>query len=155
MKENGKWMKNWRSFHYYTENILCVNFILLNWKYVHNVFTILLPDFQSLFKHSQPHGACTILTVVWEEYLSVALWKPLSRRSKRWSSLTFWYTSVIKFEAANVIRRLLLAVSNVNNPVGLVCLPYVMWSAPFFVTHIQTENISSWNGPNVHVCCFM
>jgi len=49
----------------------------------------------------------------------------------------------------------LLAVSNVNNPVGLVCLPFVMWSANFFVTHIQTEKISSWNGPTVHVCCFM
>ena len=23
------------------------------------------------------------------------------------------------------------------------------------VTHIQTEKISSWNGPTVHVCCFM
>jgi len=22
-------------------------------------------------------------------------------------------------------------------------------------THIQTEKISSWNGPTVHVCCFM
>ena len=49
----------------------------------------------------------------------------------------------------------LLTVSNVNNPVGLVCLLYVMWSAHFFVTHIQTEKISSWNGPTVHVCCFM
>jgi len=49
----------------------------------------------------------------------------------------------------------ILAVSNVTNPVGLVCLPYVMWSAHFFVTHIQTEKISSWNGPTVHVCCFM
>ena len=49
----------------------------------------------------------------------------------------------------------LLAVSNVNNPVGLVCLPYVMWSAHFFVTHTQTEKIRSWNGPTVHVCCFM
>ena len=49
----------------------------------------------------------------------------------------------------------LLAVSNVNNPVGLVCLPYVMWSAHFFATHIQTEKISSWNGPTVHVCCFV
>jgi len=49
----------------------------------------------------------------------------------------------------------LLAVSNVNNPVGLVGLPYAMWSAHFFVTHIQTEKISSWNGPTVHVCCFM
>jgi len=35
-----------------------------------------------------------------------------------------------------------------------VCLPYVMWSAHFFVTHIQTEKISSWNGPTVHVCRF-
>jgi hypothetical protein len=49
----------------------------------------------------------------------------------------------------------LAAVSNVNNPVGLVGLPYVMWSAHFFITDIQTENISSWNGPTVHVCCFM
>jgi hypothetical protein len=49
----------------------------------------------------------------------------------------------------------LLSVSNVNNPVGLVGLPYVMSSAHFFVTHIQTEKISSWNGPTVHVCCFM
>jgi len=31
----------------------------------------------------------------------------------------------------------------------------VMWSAHFFVTHIQTEKISSWNGPTVHVCSFM
>ena len=23
----------------------------------------------------------------------------------------------------------------------------------FFVTHIQTEKISSWNGPTIHVCC--
>jgi hypothetical protein len=49
----------------------------------------------------------------------------------------------------------LLALSNVNKPVRLVGLPYVIWSAHFFVTHIQTEKISSWNGPIVHVCCFM
>ena len=30
-----------------------------------------------------------------------------------------------------------------------------MWPAHFFVTQIQTEKISSWNGPTVHVCCFM
>jgi len=34
-------------------------------------------------------------------------------------------------------------------------LPFVMWSTHFFVTHIQTEKISSWNGPTVHVCCSM
>jgi len=45
--------------------------------------------------------------------------------------------------------------SNVNNPVWLVGLPCVLWSAHFFVTNIQTEKISSWNGPAVHVCCFM
>ena len=49
----------------------------------------------------------------------------------------------------------LLSVSNVNNPVGLVGLPYVIWSTHFFVTHIQTEKISSWKGPTVHVCCFI
>jgi hypothetical protein len=53
-------------------------------------------------------------------------------------------------------------VSNFLLPLGLsltffwlVGLPYVMWSAHFFVTHIQTEKISSWNGPTVHFCCFM
>ena len=30
-----------------------------------------------------------------------------------------------------------------------------MWLVHFFVTHIQTEKISFWNGPTVHVCCFM
>jgi len=30
----------------------------------------------------------------------------------------------------------LLAVSNVNNPVEVVGLPYVIWSAHFFVTYI-------------------
>jgi hypothetical protein len=68
--------------------------------------------------------------------------------------------SGITFVSQNVISHMLsgvslLAVSNVNNPVGLVGLPYVMWSANFFVTHIQTEKISSWNGPTIHVCCFM
>ena len=33
-----------------------IHFILLNWKYVHNVFTILLPDLQSLFKVSSWNG---------------------------------------------------------------------------------------------------
>ena len=81
--------------------------------------------------------------------------------------LCFWYTVIprltkiicsgITFVSRNVMLSgvSLLAVSNVNNPVGLVGLPYVMWSAHFFVTHIQTEKISSWNGPTIHVCCFM
>jgi hypothetical protein len=34
----------------------------------------------------------------------------------------------------------LLAVSNVNNPVGLVGLPYVMWSAHFFVTYTDGKD---------------
>ena len=67
--------------------------------------------------------------------------------------LTKIIRSGITLVSRNVI--LLLAVSNVNNPVGLVGLPYVIWSAHFFVTHIQTEKISSWNGQTVHVCCFM
>jgi len=59
-------------------------------------------------------------------------------------------TKIIRSRITFVSRN-----SNVNNPVGLVSLPYVMWSAHFFVTHIQTEKISSWNGTTVHVCCFM
>jgi len=69
--------------------------------------------------------------------------------------LTKIIRSGITFVNRNLRYPKLLAVSNVNNPVGLVCLPYVMWSAHFFVTHIQTEKISFWNGPTVHVCCFM
>ena len=71
--------------------------------------------------------------------------------------LTKIIRSVITFVSRNVMLSgvSLLAVSNVNNPVGLVGLPCVMWSAHFFFTHIQTEKISSWNGPTVHVCCFM
>ena len=34
----------------------------------------------------------------------------------------------------------LLAVSNVKDPVGLVGLPYVMWSAHFFVTHTDGKD---------------
>jgi len=69
--------------------------------------------------------------------------------------LTKIIRSGITFVSRNLRWPKLLAVSNVNNQVGLVCLPYVMWSAHFFSTHIQTEKISSWNGPTVHVCCFM
>jgi len=61
-----------------------------------------------------------------------------------------WLTKIIHSGITFVSQN-----SNVNNPFGLVGLPYVMWSAHFFVTHIQTEKISSWNGPTVHVCCFM
>ena len=64
------------------------------------------------------------------------------------SGMTFVSRSSLCYQA-------LLALLNVNNPVRLMGLPYVMWSAHFFVTHIQTEKISSWNGPTVHVCCFM
>ena len=71
--------------------------------------------------------------------------------------LTKIIRSGITFVSRNVVLSgvSLLAVSNVNNPVRLVGLPYVMWSAHFFVTHIQMDKISSWNGPTVHVCCFM
>ena len=69
--------------------------------------------------------------------------------------LTKIIRSGITFVSRNLRQLKLLAVSNVNNAVVLVCLPFVMWSAHFFVTNIQTEKISSWNGPTVCVCCFM
>jgi hypothetical protein len=59
MKENAKLMiftlLYWR---YIT------HFILLNWKYVHNVFTV-LPDFQSLFKVSLLFFSSWPLSLCW------------------------------------------------------------------------------------------
>ena len=78
----------------------------------------------------------------------------LSTERGVWSTVIPRLTKIIR-SGITFVSRKILAVSNVNNPVGLVCLPYVMWSAHFFVTYIQTEKISSWNGPTVHVCCFM
>jgi hypothetical protein len=87
---------------------------------------------------------------------------PKSLLAKMWFLIGFYRKSFNSFWMLPTAPKqlmlsgiLLLAVSNVNNPVGLVGLPYVMWSAHFFVTHIQTEKISYWNGPTVHVCCFM
>ena len=85
----------------------------------------------------------------------------IKRTTVEYSTVIPRLTKIIRSGVTFVSRNVmlsgasLLAVSNVNNPVGLVGLPYVMWSAHFFVTHIQTEKISSWNGPTVHVCCFM
>ena len=127
-----------------------IHFILLNWKYVHNVFTILLPNFQSLFMEHAPY---------WHWYeKSFSLWHSASPSLEGQSDGPL---SPSDIHGSSNPKQLmlsgfsLLAVSNVNNPVGLVGLPYVMWSAHFFVTHTQTEKISSWNGPTVHVCCFM
>jgi len=132
-------MKNWRSLHSYTENILYVHFILLNWKYVQNVFTIRAPCWHWYEKSfSLWHSGSPSLEGQSEGPLSTSDIHPSSNPKQ----LIFSGVS-------------LLAVSNVKNPVGLVGLPCVMRSAHFFVTHMQTEKISSWNGPTVHVCCFM
>jgi hypothetical protein len=128
--DEGEWKVEWKTDDLYTIN-------------------------HTYLSHSQPHGACTVLTPVWEEFLSVALWKPLSRRSKRWPSLTFWYTSVIKSEAAYVIRRLTSRCLERKQPSRVGGSPLCVWSAHFFVTHIQTEKISSWNDPTGNVFCFM
>jgi hypothetical protein len=59
--------------------------------------------------------------------------------------LTKIIRSGITFVSRNVISHILsgvslLAVSNVNNPVGLVGLPYVMWSAHFCHTHTDGKD---------------
>ena len=66
------------------------------------------------------------------------------------------HTSVIKSEAAYVIRRLTSRCLERKQPslVGVSPLCDVV-SSFFCHTHIQTEKISSWNGPTLHVCCFM
>jgi len=91
-----------------------------------------------------------------QQYLNLHIWSP-----KRWVIIVQGYR-VVSQKTCNIsvqnchcntviprltkiirsgitfVRRNLLAISNINNPVGLVGLPYVMWSAHFFVTHIQT-----------------
>ena len=90
---------------------------------------------------------CTLNLVVWDQWFNSTVIPRLTKIIR--SGITFVSRNVMLSGVS------LLAVSNVNNPVGLVGLPYVMWSAHFFVIHIQTEKISSWNGSTVHVCCFM
>jgi len=120
-------MKKWRSLHYYTENIL-----------YSTLYTIKLKICTQRFYH------------------------PSSKFSKYWhwyeKSFSLWHSGSPSLEgqsdgplspsdihpSSNPKQLILsgvslLAVSNVNNPLGLVLLPYVMWSAHFFVTHIQTE----------------
>ena len=137
--DKGEWKVEWKTDDLYT--------IIL--KIYYTFYTIKLKIFAQRFYYSSSKFS--------KFSHSVALWKPLSRRSKRWPSLTFWYTVHPSSNSKQLMLSgiSLLTVLNVDNPVGLVGLPYVMWSAHFFVTHIQTENISSWNGPTVHVCCFM
>jgi hypothetical protein len=67
-------------------------------------------------------------------------WRRMESRMKNWRSL---HSLKIYYKLYTIKLKI------------LVGLPYVMWSAHFFVTNIQTEKISSWNGPTVHVCCFM
>jgi hypothetical protein len=59
------------------------------------------------------------------------------------------------FVSRNVISHRLSRCLERKQPSRVDVSPYVMWSAHFFVTHIQTEKLSSWNGPTVHVCCFI
>ena len=71
-------------------------------------------------------------------------------------SLTFRYTSVSKSEAAYVIRRLTSRCLERKQPSRVGESPLRDLVSSFLChTHIQTEKISSWNGPTVHVCCFM
>ena len=99
---------------------------------------------------------CVCVVSIWISYPGISE-KCVLKRSTVIPRLTKIIRSGITFFSRNVMLSgvSFLAVSNVNNPVGLVGLPYVMWAAHFFVTHTQTEKISSWNGPTVHVCCFV
>jgi len=175
-------MKNWRSLHYYTENILYVHFILLNWKYVHNVF-IILPNFQSLFKVSLllfslfAKGEVKNLSKVdWTSLFSQNVFKVIQTLvlnkaqslfisallgchfvAKDWNS-SQQYSNFL-MSPVGILPFLLLSSSSDEHPLSSLSLSwfscFLNSSRSFFVTHIQTEKISSWNGPTVHVWCFM
>ena len=110
-------MKNWRSLHYYTENMY-TKFLLF-------FFQI----FQSLFKVQQVSSS------------SVAGLCLFAKGEVKNLSKVDW-TSLLFQNDFKVIQTLVFnqgTKSNVNNPVGLVGLPCAMWSDHFFVTHIQTD----------------
>jgi len=97
-----------------------------------------------------------IQAVYWlKGYVTVTATQLLCLRLAKYCISNTVIPQLTKIIRSGITGVSLLAVSNINNPVGLVGLPYVMWSADFFVTHIQTEKISSWNGTTIHVCCFM
>jgi hypothetical protein len=101
--DEGEWKVEWKTDDLYTI-ILKIYYTLYTIKL--KIYTQRFYCSSSKFSKFIQGKSCTVLTLVWEEFLSVALCKPLSRRSKRWPSLTFWYTSVINSKAANVVRRL-------------------------------------------------
>ena len=106
--------------------------------------------FNSGFKGLKVFGWRDFLYIYIYKYIYIYIYTVIPRLTKIIrSGITFVNRSSLCYQASHS-----LAVSNVNNPVGLVGLPYVMWSAHFFVIHVQTEKKSSWNGPTVHVCCF-
>ena len=75
-------------------------------------------------------------------------------------SLAFRYTSVIKSEAAYLVRRLTSCCLERKQPSRVGGSPLCDVVSSFLChththTHIQTGNTSSWNGQTVHVCRFM
>ena len=117
-----------------------IHFILLNWKYVHNVFTVLLPNFQSLVKVS---------------LLFISSW-PLSlcqRRSQK--SVQSWLNFSSFQNVSKVIQTLVFNQDTKSVHFSFVGMPLCSQRLKLFPVMQQTEKISSWNGPTVHVCCFM
>ena len=107
-------MKNWRSLHHYTENILYT----LYWKL--KICT------QRLYCSSSKFSKF--------------------RRSKWWPSLTFWYTSVIKSEAAYVIRRLTSRCLESKQPSRVAGSP-LCDAVSSFLCHTHTDgkdNLLEW-----------
>ena len=113
------------------------------------MYTTFLLFFFQIFKVYSRYSKSPLL----QQLASISLLKKKSKICPKLSAILFFFQNVFK-----VIQTLVFnqgTKSNVNNPDGLVGLPPVMRSAHFFVTHTQTEKISSWNGLTVHVCCFM
>jgi hypothetical protein len=135
--DEGEWKVEWKTDDLYTIILkYIIHFILLNWKYVHNVFTILLPNFQSLFKVS------LLFFSTWP----VSLLKEKSKFCLKLIELLLFFRIFLK-----CLRHLSSTKAQSLFISALLGCHFVAKDWNFS----ETEKISSWNGPNVHVCCFM
>ena len=174
-------MKNWQSLHYYTENTLYTLYYLnenmyttfllfffkifkvysrqvssssvsllkeksksvqswLNFSFFDNVFKVI----QTLVFN---HGTKSV-------HFSFVEMPLFSQRLKLFPVLQH-----ILMSPVSILPFLLLSSCSDEHSLSSLSLSWFScffnsWGS-FFVTHIQMEYISSWNGPTIHVLCFM
>jgi len=66
-----------------------------------------------------------------------------------------WKHNSVFSDATSLLRIHVYSITVIPRLTKTIRSGITFVSRNVIVTHIQTEKISSWNGPTVHVCCFM